>query len=92
MASRVFGVNSDLKPSNILVSRSGTAKLCDFGVSTFTDHTCDTLKEVQGTPAFMAPECFEEAVRGTVLLPWEVLHGFVLTQASVYVGVLWKGR
>lgn len=51
-------IHRDLKPSNILINGQGVAKIADFGVSTIT--TEDSLTEVQGTPAFMAPELFEE--------------------------------
>eukprot|EP01138_Halocafeteria_seosinensis_P009829 gb/GECG01010040.1/.p1 GENE.gb/GECG01010040.1/~~gb/GECG01010040.1/.p1 ORF type:complete len:1693 (+),score=310.03 gb/GECG01010040.1/:1-5079(+) len=71
-------VHRDIKPENILVSKDDTAKLADFGVSTvipFTEDELngiqmgewedydDTLTEVQGTPAFMAPELFAEVPR-----------------------------
>lgn len=45
-------VHNDLKPSNILISRDGTAKLADFGVS----QTRRVRLDFAGTPLFQAPE------------------------------------
>lgn len=30
---------SDIKPSNILISRDGTIKLCDFGIAALVEHS-----------------------------------------------------
>jgi len=46
-------VHNDLKPSNILISRDGTAKLADFGVSQTKRVRLDGFA---GTPLFQAPE------------------------------------
>lgn len=45
-------VHNDLKPSNILISRDGTVKLADFGVS----QTRRVRLDFAGTPLFQAPE------------------------------------
>lgn len=45
----------DLKPENILFTEQGTAKICDWGLATFTRHS--TVFNV-GTERYMAPECF----------------------------------
>lgn len=44
--------HNDLKPSNILLTRDGTVKISDFGVSGLGRVRLDS----RGTPAFMAPE------------------------------------
>ncbi|KAG2431497.1 hypothetical protein HXX76_009511 [Chlamydomonas incerta] len=53
----------DLKPANVLVSNPNsdtpTVKLTDFGLSKITEVTLQTANPEQGTPAFMAPECFD---------------------------------
>jgi eukaryotic-like serine/threonine-protein kinase len=50
-------LHRDVKPGNILVTRDGTAKLTDFGISRSIcgDVTADSVV-VGGTVAFMAPE------------------------------------
>ncbi len=52
-------VHRDLKPSNILIDRSDTAYLCDFGIARLaeaTHHTLTVTGVAIGTPAYMSPE------------------------------------
>ncbi|MCA9174855.1 MAG: protein kinase [Planctomycetales bacterium] len=49
-------VHLDLKPSNVLVNRDGTAKLCDFGLCRMLDADCGESVSLAGTPRYMAPE------------------------------------
>lgn len=56
-AHRAGVLHRDIKPGNVIVSRTGVVKLMDFGVA--RDENLDTLTKtggVVGTPSYMAPE------------------------------------
>jgi Protein kinase domain/AAA ATPase domain len=46
-------VHRDVSPNNVRLTRSGVAKLIDFGTLT----SFGRANEIAGTPAFIAPEC-----------------------------------
>ncbi|KAK9128131.1 hypothetical protein Syun_016928 [Stephania yunnanensis] len=50
-------VHGDIKPDNLLVSRTGTVKIGDFSVSQVFEDDNDELRRSPGTPVFTAPEC-----------------------------------
>ncbi|GAB4813021.1 hypothetical protein N2152v2_000067 [Parachlorella kessleri] len=95
-------VHRDLKSQNVLLSKDGRAKVCDFGIAKFKDRTFISTVNGQGTPAYMAPEMFDghrvtekvDVFSFGVLL-WEMLTGELPwsqvpapVQIIYYVGVL----
>ena len=56
-------IHRDLKMKNILINNKKHVKICDFGISKFTDVTTyASITRGVGTPLFMAPEIFDEKV------------------------------
>jgi len=52
-------IHRDIKLDNILLTSQGTVKICDFGVSKQLKRPNEKMFEQCGTPAYMAPEVFE---------------------------------
>eukprot|EP01094_Clydonella_sp_ATCC50884_P029793 TRINITY_DN9476_c0_g1_i1.p1 TRINITY_DN9476_c0_g1~~TRINITY_DN9476_c0_g1_i1.p1 ORF type:complete len:680 (-),score=204.20 TRINITY_DN9476_c0_g1_i1:427-2466(-) len=52
-------VHRDLKSLNLLVDKNYSVKVCDFGLSRFTEgENTDTLQKLRGTYAYSAPEVY----------------------------------
>ena len=49
-------LHRDLKPKNILLTKSNVIKIGDFGISKMLDHTFDMAKTATGTPYYLSPE------------------------------------
>jgi serine/threonine protein kinase len=55
-------LHRDIKPGNILVSKNGTCKITDFGVSRLMAEGKARMTRDAGTLMYMAPECFDDRV------------------------------
>lgn len=91
-------IHCDLKPSNVMLSRSGPVKLLDFGLARFdpvwdygrgSKETTSRSFSFVGTPYYMAPEQFAHVapdhrvdLYGLACMAYEMLSGRALFEAS----------
>lgn len=97
-------IHHDLKPSNVMLNRSGLIKLLDFGLAKFDPgfdsegaSKVSTMSSyaVFGTPHYMAPEQFGSAVidqrvdvYGLACIAYEALSGRPLVESSDLFGII----
>jgi eukaryotic-like serine/threonine-protein kinase len=96
-------IHCDLKPSNVMLDRSGHVKLLDFGLAGFDPvwaygrgPKVSTLSfAIAGTPHYMAPEQFAQGAPdprvdfyGLACLAYEMLSGRALFEASDLFGII----
>jgi serine/threonine protein kinase len=67
-AHRQGMIHRDVKPDNILLSRTGEAKLTDLGLAKDVDASIDLTRTGRGlgTPNYMAPEQFRNAKNASI--------------------------
>lgn len=53
-------LHRDMKPQNILLTKGGNVKLCDFGFARAMSFQTLVLTSIKGTPLYMSPELVEE--------------------------------
>jgi serine/threonine protein kinase len=53
-------LHRDVKPENILFSKSGYVSLSDFGIARRIDPNTEYFEDFFGTPEYMAPEVINE--------------------------------
>ncbi len=90
-------VHRDLKPANIMVDRSGTVKIMDFGIARMVQRDGPMTGTIVGTPAYMAPEqaelkplssCTDIYAMGLVL--YEMITGVAAFSGDTPVAVAIK--
>jgi serine/threonine protein kinase/class 3 adenylate cyclase len=81
-------VHRDLKPANIMLDRSGSVKIMDFGIARSFQGNTHTTRTITGTPEYMAPEQLELKPVGacTDIYALGLLLYEMVTGVSVFFG------
>ena len=86
-------IHRDVKSSNILINRTGVAKVGDFGLARVKHSTRSMIRSLVGTVNWQAPELwhpepqydYKVDVFSAGVVYWEMLAGWVGEKVSVHV-------
>ena len=81
-------LHRDIKLDNILLTSQGDVKICDFGVSKLVQGDNVKMMEQCGTPAYIAPEIFEN--KGYYGYQSDIWSAGVVLYAMLYGTVPYK--
>ncbi len=77
-------VHRDIKPQNVLVTRSGDVKVADFGIARAASSSVTTTSAVMGTAGYMSPE----QARGETVGPASDLYSLGVVLYEMLTGNL----
>ena len=83
-------LHRDVKLDNILLTSEGQVKICDFGVSKLVPDDNTKMTEQCGTPAYIAPEIFEN--NGYMGYLSDIWSAGVVLYAMLYGAVPFKAN
>lgn len=75
-------VHRDVKPQNILLDKTGRAKVTDFGIAKSSELTRTMTGTILGTPSFMAPE----VAAGELVTPAADIYGLGVVLYQMLTG------